>query len=715
MGSLTLSASPAVATSTTITPAALLPRSASKTNARGISTPLKPILKTPSSLLGKRKDAGDDIIPSDGSMGTPSSPRKRQKVEFDMNLEIHEVGARSVEEIKLEITKALDGHARGDDEEYDILKETLSGKQRFYDDEDDEDADPTLPEKRRQELKGYMVALASFAPHLGRSASGLVKSVLHCQWLGRDEQFAKVYTQFLAALVSAQGSYLNLVLGALVDKFTETRPSDWSVPGFPSVSRQRIHDRLHQAIQYLLHIFPAAQDVLAQLITTKFPYHDEPSRIHLAYVDNLLRLRQYASAQLKMEIVELIISRIVNIDVKMQTDMDDLDDAVTAMVVMALRSSQTNAEQGQLGEDEDDSDNDSESVDSEDDEEEEFAQVKAVKENIEKLDSSLERLFQLYDPLFADPDSSEASAAFRDLLGEFSHIILPAYKSRHTQFLVFHFAQKSETLIDQFCGTCLSIAFESQRPLILRQAASAYLASFVARGAMVPGHVVRSIFEVLGHHLDQMRTTYEVSCRGPDVRRYAPFYSLTQALMYIFCFRWRDLVRSVPDDVERDNPSSYLDQDIDWETDVKEIFRRNIYSKLNPLKVCSPIIVEQFALLAHRFRLMYVYTLIESNKRLRLSQFVSSSYGNGGALRESGLDLSDESWQQLDSYFPFDPYQLPSSKERVEQDYLQWQDIPGLTPDEDDDSSDEDDEETGQVDGELDEDTATDDEDERND
>lgn len=689
----------AAATAPTVAP---LSRQSSVKLAAG---PLKPILKTSPSFNGKRKAADDDSLHSDGTMDGFQSPRKRQRVEFNMNLEIHEVGTRSVDEVKKEIQDALDGHARGDDEEYDILKETLSGKQRLYDDEyEDEDTDPSLPEKRRQELKVYMVALASFVPHLGRSCNGLVKEVLKCQWLGRDDQFVRVYTQFLAALVSAQGSYLEQVILSLVEKFPDSRSSAWAVDGFAPVTKERVQERLHQALQYLLRVFPAAHAVVGRVVAKKYPFETESTRVHLAYVENLLRLREYAP-QLKTEIMDLITSHLVQTDVHMQTDLDDLDDNLTAMVALALKSSQAAAE---LRGDDDADESDAESVASDEDEDE-FTKVNAVKESIEKMDFIMNMLFQLNEPQYAEPDSDEALETFSDLLSEFSNIILPTYKSRHTQFLVFHIAQKSERLMDAFCGTCINIAFESQRPLVLRQAACAYLASFVARGAHVPGHIVRAIFEVLGYHLDQMRTLYEASCRGPDVRRYAAFYSLTQALMYIFCFRWRDLVASVPEDVDEDDPSSYLDQDIEWAADVKDILRRNIYSRLNPLKVCSPGIVDQFALLAHRFRFMYVYPLIEANKRLRLSQFVSTAYANGGALRESGLDLSDESWQRLDSFFPFDPYQLPTSKRWVDADYLQWQDIPGLNPDDSDDESDDEEEELLEEEL-LEEDTATDDE-----
>ncbi|OTA99561.1 hypothetical protein M426DRAFT_325030 [Hypoxylon sp. CI-4A] len=668
--------------------------------AKGI-TPLKPILKSSSSLLGTRRTS-DDAGLDDDDMASPQSPRKRQRVEFDLNnTEIHEIGARSVDDIKQEIRKALDRHDQGDDEDYDILKDMLSGKQRSYED-DEEDDDPSLPAKRRQELKVYLVSLASFSPRLGRACDGLVKSVLQCQWLGRDEQFAKIYVQFLAALVSAQGPRLTQVLSAIVERFTDSKPSDWAVPDYPTVSQEDARERLHVALQYLIRLFPAAKPVMEHLINTKYPYHDDPKRMHMAFVDNLLRLRSYCD-DLKTEIIDLIVSRVVKIDVEMQMDLEDMSDRLTAMVAMALKSSRESSNP-----DEDDSDeSDAESVDSDESEDDEYSRVKTAKENIEKMDSILDTLFELYTPSFADPNSDEALDAFEDLISEFSNVILPTIKARHTQFLLFHFGQKSERLIDAFCGTCINIAFESQRPLILQQAASAYLASFVARGAHVPGYIVVKIFEVLGYHLDQMRAVYETSCRGPDVRRYAPFYALMQALMYIFCFRWQDLITTAPDDVDKDDPSTYLDQEIEWEPEIKEIMRRNIYSKLNPLKVCSPEIVEQFALLAHRFRFMYVYPLIESNKRVRLSQFSAGAYSSGGALRDLSFDMNDESWQQLNSFFPFDPYHLPVSKRWVEPDYLMWKPIPGLNADEPD-SSDE--EEAADEEEEVEEDTATDDE-----
>ncbi|KAI0154758.1 RNA polymerase I-specific transcription initiation factor RRN3 [Xylariaceae sp. FL1272] len=649
--------------------------------------PLKPILKSSSSILGVKRSANDtDLDDETSNMDGPQSPRKRLRVEFDLNnIEVHEIGSRSVEDIKKEIKKALDQHDQGDNEDYDVLKHTLLGRPPSDDDYDDIDYDPAAPLRQRQELKAYLLALISFSPRLGRSSDGLVRSVLQCQWLGRDEQFAKIYVQFLAALVSAQGARLTQVLVMLVDNFSHSRPSDWAVPGYVEVSREIVQDRLHVALRYILSLFPAAESALEPVLVNKYPFHSESKRAHLAYVDNLLKVRQYCP-ELRSDVMDLIISRLVKIDVETQIDLGDMDDRLAAMVALSVQSAH---ERPHLDDDDSD-DSDNESVSSDESEDEEYTLIKTAKDNVMKMDSVLNTLFELYTPFFEDPDSDEAMEVFADLLAEFSNLILPTIKSRHTQFLIFHFGQKSERLMDAFCGTCINIAFESQRPLILQQSACAYLASFVARGAHVPAHMSVNIFEVLGHRMEQMRATYEVSCRGPDVRRYAPFYALMQALMYVFCFKWQDLIRSAPEDVDKDDPSSYLDQDIEWEPEIKDIMRRNIHSKLNPLKICSPVIVEEFAKLAHRFRFMYVYPLIEANKRLRLSQFAVGAYSNGGALRDMAFDANDESWQQLGTYFPFDPYQLPQSKRWVEDDYLTWQFIPGLDAGEpEDDDSDE--------------------------
>jgi RNA polymerase I-specific transcription initiation factor RRN3 len=665
-------------------------------------TPIKSILK-PASVLGRRKAQDDD------EADPAENPSKRRKVLFDDIRNVtYEVGRRTMEEVKIEVRSALEDHLRGNDGQYDTLKELFANdKQRYLPPVVGEEDDTLKP----HELQVYVMALTSCVPMLkAKECNGLVRTILKCSWLGRDDKFVKVFTHFLAALVSAQGSYLMSVLGMMVEKFYDSRPSAWSVPDFPEVSRGAMRDRLHSSIQYLIQMFPAARTVLESLLNTKFPFPDESLRTHMAYIHNILRLKEYVP-DLEDEVLDLILNRVVKIDSQMQVDLEDMDDDVTTAVMFALRETPRDSSDW---EDEDEDDDDNESVDSDDpDFDQEAARVKTLKDSVEKMDAVLDTLFKVYAPSFANPGSDKAFDTFTIILREFDHMVLPTYKSRHTQFLIFHFAQLHERLTDAFCGQLIATAFQGNTPNVLKQAAAAYLASFVARGAHVSRDLVRTIFLLLVHHLEQYRKKYEPTCRGPDLKRFHPYYSLLQATLYIFCFRWQDLVVSAPEVVDPEDPASYIGQDLEWVGSSKRDLSIHVFGKLNPLKVCSPVIVEEFSRLAHRLNFMYVYPLVEGNKRVRLTQYLSSTYSTGGALRDAGYEGQDESFHQLDPYFPFDPFQLPISRRWLEGDYVQWKAVAGLNAEDDEDSEDDADDEDGEE--ELEEGTATDSEGENDD
>jgi RNA polymerase I-specific transcription initiation factor RRN3 len=605
-----------------------------------------------------------------------------------------------MDDVKLEVRAALENHLRGNDGQYDMLKELFTNdKQRYLPPVVGEEEDTLRP----HELQVYVVALTSCIPILkGKECTGLVKVILKCSWLGRDAAFSKAFTHFLAALVSAQGSYLAPVLAMLVDKFRDTRPSSWSVPDFPEVDRVIMRDRLHSTIQYMLQMFPSAAAVFETFLSSKFPFSHESVRVHMAYIHNLLQVKKYLPDS-QDEILDLILKRVVKIDTQMQVDLEDLDDDVTAAVMYALRENQR---QPSAWEDDDSDESDNESVDSEDDDyDETAARIKTVRETVEKMDAVLDTLFTIFSPHFANPGSDHAFDMFTTILREFDHIVLPTYTSRHTQFLIFHFAQQHERLADAFCGQLIATAFQSNTSNVLKQTAASYLASFVARGAHVPPSLVRTIFILLLHHLEQYRRKYEPLCRGPDLKRFHPYYSLVQATLYIFCFRWQDLVVSAPEMADAEDPASYIGQDLEWVGSSRKDLSVQLFGKLNPLKVCAPVIVEEFAKLAHRLNFMYIFPLVENNKRVRLTQFLSSTYATGDALRDAGYEGQGESFHQLDPYFPFDPYQLPISKRWLAGDYVHWKSVPGLNGEDDDDSDDlaeEDDDEA------LEEGTATD-------
>jgi RNA polymerase I-specific transcription initiation factor RRN3 len=159
-------------------------------------------LKTPVSILGPRSRGR-----SDEDLDGPGSPsKKRKKVAFDMNLNMTiEIGSKTLEEARREVRKALLDLARGEDSGYDELKEVFGNDTKRY-------LKPIVGEEedglRPEELLVYIVALINCAPLLGRASSGLIKTILKCAWLGRDDNFVSAYIQL--CVISLRTSSMGL-------------------------------------------------------------------------------------------------------------------------------------------------------------------------------------------------------------------------------------------------------------------------------------------------------------------------------------------------------------------------------------------------------------------------------------------------------------------------------------------------------------------------
>ncbi|KAL8956501.1 MAG: hypothetical protein Q9183_006290 [Haloplaca sp. 2 TL-2023] len=521
---------------------------------------------------------------------------------------------------------------------------------------------------------------------LGKECADLVHAVLASDWIGEPQVYFQLYVQFLANLVTAQALFLPDVLRMLVGNLaispsSQGRSSD--------LSQVQIYARAHRALQYLLQIAPSACRILLSSVSTLFPYQTDSRRAHAVYVHNLLRIIEYAPV-LQGDILALITERLVKIDLQVQEDLEDLAEDIGEGAFQHVPGAQIDMDSILNGQDDSDDESDTdEEVD------EDMVRTKEITKTVEKMDCILDMLFAYYDQEISDLSNARQSRGINTLLAQFKTVILPAHRSRHTQFLLFHFIQQSPEHIDTFVGLCIETSFDKRRPAIVRQAAAAYLASFIARGKHVSSDFVREAWDYLSIELKRLHRELEPGCRGPNLQRYSTYYSLVQALLYIFCFRWQDLeAGSDEDDFEDDTMPSIYNQERSWRPGVKDTLQLNIFSKLNPLRVCSPAIVTEFARIAHHLQVIYVYHLLETNKRIRLSYHAGPS--NYTQLnRETALTArKDEDHQHLDEYFPFDPYYLPRSKRWIEGDYREWTGVPGLEDDDvvESDSGEENDE-----------------------
>lgn len=285
---------------------------ASSPTAKGSA--LRGILRTVNTTLARRKREEDQEEPE----AQPQSPTKRRKtVVFDMESNtVQSIGSQTpgevrkkIEDTKQVVLKALKDHTAGDQEGYDTLKGIFHNDRRRRSTPNssqvEDDVEPS-------DLIYYVKALKACAPYINRSCAGLVQEVLAIPWLGRADNFVTSYIDFLANLVTGQSIYLSNVLGMLVEKFRYWKPSQWQAGDFPEVDRDIMRQRLHRAVGEVLQLFPAARRVVLSLMNKEFPFSDEPKPVHMAFVQNLLRLREYAP-DMGPEIMELITDRLVKV------------------------------------------------------------------------------------------------------------------------------------------------------------------------------------------------------------------------------------------------------------------------------------------------------------------------------------------------------------------------------------------------------------------
>ncbi|KAL9029553.1 MAG: hypothetical protein Q9196_002217 [Gyalolechia fulgens] len=628
-----------------------------------MTSAVRPVGPTPA-LLAKHTPRRSALVRKREEADTlePSSPSKRSKVSFDSNVEVQvvEEWGKSPAVVQESVRRAIQKHAVGDSTSYERIKAVFVPAKV-----DQDEASPTA-------VENHTAALLNNVSMLNKFCADLVNTVLDSNWLERSEDYVQLFTQFLANLVSAQGVHLPNVLRMLADNLAANPPSKNKTSKLPSIPLSKAYGRAHKTLHYLLQIIPSACRILLSILTNAFPHQTDSRRAHLVYVHNLLQITEYAPI-LEADILALITERLMKIDVQVQEDLEDLAEDAEEGVVRHIP--QVGPDVAKILDDPEESDEDS---DTDGETDEDTLRTRDIAKNVEKMDCILDMLFAYYDRQSRSPLTRSRTGFLDMLLSQFQTIILPTHRSRHTQFLLFHFVQQSETYVDIFVGMCAQTSFDKKKPAMVRQAAAAYLASFVARGTHVSAEIVREVWDYLSTELKRLHRDYESGCRGPDPQRYSTYYSLVQALLYIFCFRWRDLESGPDEDMEDDELPSIYDEERHWRVGVKETFQLNLFSKLNPLKVCSPAIVTEFARIAHQLRVVYVYHLLETNKRIRLSRFSgASSYIQ--VNRETALSArSDEEHHHLDEYFPFDPYYLPRSKRWIEGDYREWKGVPEL-------------------------------------
>jgi RNA polymerase I-specific transcription initiation factor RRN3 len=207
--------------------------------------------------------------------------------------------------------------------------------------------------------------------------------------------------------------------------------------------------------------------------------------------------------------------------------------------------------------------------------------ITTLRETINTLDALMSTLFSYLDPLLPQEQTSypplESELLFDSLLSTFLTSILPTYHSSHTQFLLFRTSQSHPLFLDKFLGLLIERSLHPSLPNIAKQASSAYLASFIARAKHITPETIRTVVEMLcvflSRVLDDMPGGKFVAGGVAGNNGLDGVYAVFQAVIYIYCYRWRELY-------EEDGETG----EIVWLPQLN-VIQRMAWSGLNPLAV----------------------------------------------------------------------------------------------------------------------------------
>jgi RNA polymerase I-specific transcription initiation factor RRN3 len=611
-------------------------------------------------------------IDETNNMELPLSPSKRSRVTFDSDVEILSADDEddlSVDVVTEQVRRAIERHRAGDNIAYDNVRNMFAA---------DAERENSPSSKL---MRVHLTAMLTNVAGLTKECSGLVNDVLNSEWIGRDDMYYALFVRFLNNLAAAQRGYQIKIMQMLVELLGPQKTR--RIPDQKPVRQPKIHRRVLQAIQHLTKNVPSASGALANRLASRLDFEFAKAEDRMTYIRNFMTMIDYVP-ELTSEILANITRELIKLDVCVQDGLDDIEEDFEHELVQHMSSSQmlhvrsSQATFTDSGDDDDASTTDDSDSDATVEDDPAIVRQRKVKEDVKQVDQMMEILFQYYTTLTTSTTLETRHNAVERLIDQFHSIILPTYRSRHPQFLVFHFAQSDPIIVDRFVTSCVSVLLDKKQSPVLRHSAAAYFSGFVGRGAHVAPSVVYDCLDLLCDQLTSLRKTYEPTCtRGADLKRYGDFYAVFQAILYIFCFRWRDIASASSDlDDDDDLIDTNEAETYHFSHSLHDALHAAIYSPLNPLRVCTPVIVEQFAKLTYALEFLYIFPKIEENKHVRIASHWRTM--SDLQIADAGRDLS---WLgdngMLEGYFPFDPYHLPLSKHWVESDYVEWKGIPG--------------------------------------
>uniref|UniRef100_A0A1I8P1V4 RNA polymerase I-specific transcription initiation factor RRN3 n=1 Tax=Stomoxys calcitrans TaxID=35570 RepID=A0A1I8P1V4_STOCA len=476
----------------------------------------------------------------------------------------------------------------------------------------------------------------SIANQLSPKFTTLVEALLSQTWAYRSPEARKAYIRFCLDILVAHNKYLSFGINHLIALWIphENDISLWQ-NGNPTAELEDALQAIHHLLDCILNAIPMAFDATLDAIEHSFPYYKKSTHIVVGYVHNMLQLLEYKPI-FEENIMQLLMQNLIILDVHApRTAIEELES--------------------------DDEDNDDEDENKEEPEMFEMDDCKK-KAYLDKpmnhpiahtLDICMVKLFNFLDSKNPQPlQNSDAESQqktleslkfLRMLIKAFDNVILPIHNTHHAQFIVFYFCSLKQCLSETFLASLWDKIKNPNCSAVIRQAAVGYMASFLARSKFVSINTLKYYLKELCAWAHKYIRDCDQYRSNGSLKANLVFFTVCQAIFYVIAFRSRDLTV--------DKRSLLFLQSLHLSALVTCNF--------NPLRVCLPAVATAFAGVTRAYQLAYCHAILERNARRKLA----TVYANETATPE----------ETLDTFFPFDPYLLKVSGQRITPIYLVYQ------------------------------------------
>ncbi|GMH36312.1 hypothetical protein BSKO_04180 [Bryopsis sp. KO-2023] len=453
----------------------------------------------------------------------------------------------------------------------------------------------------------------------------------------------------------AVGSLRSLVISLLPFDVPPKPSFDENGRWVPSEKTTELQEVLLEAVAKIVALSSNLPPYLVKLVESKVPFIYRPTDAHGLYMRVLSRLMSCPSmASEKDEVFGVAIAHLLAIDAEFGDELEKKE----------------NGADKKEGEEEDLLVHDEEFV-LESVEQESMGEpgnVAAPQTQWDRLDIfrrrdarvTLDVIMDLWLDYFDQrKNAGQIKELWESVMSVFDARIVNTRRARCAPYLIFYLCIQDERCINDFVRHCLDGVLDARMPPSLRCSYVSYLASFLARCALLP---TKAVVDCLVFLLDECEryarmvdqrdlhqglwaVDHDASFDKTSMRssQNVVFYSIIQGIMYVLCYRMQEVFG------QKENSKTRLS------TELRDLVERRLgallHHSLDPLNFCGAAIAVQFAHQASVLGVLDCMDLIDVENLHR--------YG-----------------MKIDAFFPFDPYPLPHSSHflRFDETYVKWKD-----------------------------------------